>query len=377
MKESELAAEEAAWNENRLTGTDEAEETEATAESEVEAQPEPEETDAEETDEGPPPEAEDEAEPELPAEATDTEAPEGEPPAEEPAKAQAAPTDQPKTERPKLEPFAPRIDGRELKIPGAFVSNGHVIMSTDVFQQHVRPKLVADRQALKRQWTEEGRQKGASGAAESHPDVQYARAVLRQVEDLKKAGPDGVFEWANKFLDKLPVLEAKAEANTWRARAEQQTETEKTRQSETEQAERDQVRESSLRHHLGRRFEHPEIQPLGLDADRIYERLRWDRRLFRVAEQDYPDHGVREGQEFLNLDLLDQVLLDEAKTARQMAGRRAEAQKKVAENRATLDKNGKKPAPVVASSGAGQGVATKDEKLPTNLEEWEDWVMPK
>lgn len=386
MASSEQSADAAAWRAELLsedTGatTSEPDPDSTAAPPAAEAQTEP--------DSEPDSEAQDGTETVPPADATpdDGQSPPAEPdsgatppgtPADEPDTGEvSASTDQPQQPEPErkpdpqLEPFATRVDGTDVRIPGAWTANGHVVMPTATFDQYVRPRMVANRLALRREAEEAGRRKGQQEAVEQHPFVQRAKLVLDQIEDLKRAGPERTAEWAARFIEQLPTLEAQAEAQLWRARATQGEQADQARQSEAETQEIEHAKDLALRDHITETLTRPEVAPYGLDIDRLYDRLRYDRRLYTQADQDYPQLGVRAGDEVISTELFYGVIGSEVAAARQAAEAREAAKKAAEKNREALGKeNGKAVAPVVAPAGAGQRTAKREADDPTNLEEW-------
>lgn len=380
MSSSEQSADAAAWRADLFSESDadaEQDEPDSSAEAQNEPRPEPD-SEAQDADESvPPADATPDDEPDPPAEPDSGATPPGTP-ADEPDTGEvSASTDQPKQPEPgpkpepKLEPFSTRVDSTDVRIPGAWTANGHVVMPTAVFDQYVRPRMVANRLALKRGAEEEGRKKGRQEAVEQHPFVQRAKTVLEQVDALKRAGPDATAEWAARFLEELPTHEARAEAELWRTRATQTEEADRGRRSEAEAEELEHAKDLALREYIGEALGSPDVQPYGLSADEIYEALRWDRRLYTQADQDYPQAGVRAGDEIVNFELFRHVIGSRAAAARRTAETRETAKKAAEKNRETLGKtNGAAVAPVVAPAGAGQGAATRAPDDPKNIDEW-------
>lgn len=378
MAESEQSVDAglAEWRDEVMTAEDPSPEPEAPTEAAEADQAPP---DAEEPDttaqgetEAPPADAPPADGEETPAEPTDTGTSEDGTPADEPdATEPSAPTEPQEQTEDAPQPFVARVDGQDVPIQGAFEQRGHVIMSREAWERQVRPKLVTDRMALIRQGETRGHQKAMADVESSHPLVQRAKLILGQIEELKKGGPEAVQSWAAQFVEQLPVLEAQAEAQVWRERAETGAQAERARTEQQTTAETEANKERTLRGYIQSVLDSPDVKPLGLDAGRIFEQLRYDRRLYQVADRDYPESGIREGQEALNAELFYDVIGREANAAKQAAQRKEEAKTRAKQNKAALNDK-PKVAPVVAPAGAGQGNAAKNEKEPESLDEWRD-----
>lgn len=371
MIESDTATEAEAWRTemSQLEGELEVEEP---AESPA-TEDEPGQTDAPPAGEPGPADSEGEA----PAEAGDA----GDQP-QEPAAAEgeqqpeaAAPQDGPPTpepQQPQIEPVRVRADGTDLDAPGVIRSQGHIVMPEATWYQRIVPRLVADRRNLKQQGIDEGR-KLAEAEIAQHPEMARAKAVLTAFEQLEGMDVDGVVQWALDFKQNLPVLKERAEKAALQAQLErQQSTTQKQQDRQTEQ-ERTEAKQQSLMGHVQRALTQAGLQ---LDPNPIYQRL-WRSRadLYVTADRDYPEYGVREGDEIIRNELFYAEIQDAAQRAQYAAANKPKEQQKTqARNAAALGKTpAKKPAPTATSQTEPAAAKPKD-KEPESLDEWREMM---
>lgn len=302
-------------------------------------------------------------EPQADSDEDAAETPEGEAgPPEEP-EAPAAPD--PKTA---AQPFGFKLNGAQVDVPGAIERDGYIAMPREAWNRVVQPRL-ADREMLVRRESELQRQ-----VAELHPDrnaeVQKARAIIGMIDQAVKAGPDGLYDWAEQFIAKLPVLEAEARAAAAEARANRHESEEQQRdQQQAVQEIRQQV-EQTLRSEAQAILAEPEFKDLGLDPEDLHRDLMEIRgSIFFVPTEDDPARGLRAGEIVFRKDLIRRLVERVAGPVKKERARLAEVSKARRTNEAATAPAQVPPAVPARGTPAAGGKAAS---TPTTKEEWEE-----
>lgn len=297
-------------------------EPETPAESEeeaAEAPPEPDEL-----------EEELEEEPEAPAEPVDWQPPEG------------------------GEPFAFRVDGTDVEVPGALRYEHGIYVPTDAWT--IVQKHLADREVISAR-ERQFEQRIQSLDPARHPDVLQAQETLKAFQALLQQGPIEVAKWLDNYEQNRPLLEAQIQLAATRAQLEARSQ----QMGDTEFEQQAEQLSQQLPGYLKQNIEaaiaaDPAMKDLVGATDAVFEQL-WPmaEMLFFEADRDYPEHGVRRGQIIVRPDVLSRLLKQQAST-------RAEMKRLQAAARTNAKATGKtKTAPTVSTRGrpipAGQSKA--------------------
>jgi hypothetical protein len=266
------------------------------------------------------------------------------------------------------EPFAFRVDGREVAVPGAQRYEHGIYVPADawngVVQQHLADRGVwqQQRQAYERQIAELN--------PDAHPVVLQAQATVQAFKELLDKGPLEVAKWLDQYERNRPLLEAQIQNQTLAAQLEQRTRG--SQQQEQEQLER-QVWEAMpgyLEQHIEAAVSQtPELAELkGVGAAKLRETIwpYWQLLFIQAPpDRDLPEHNLRRGQIGVNRGVLSQLL-------GQQAAHQAELKRLQKAARHNAAATGRAPvAPTVTTRGR-PAPAGRAAPQPASAQEWKD-----
>ncbi len=191
--------------------------------------------------------------------------------------------------------------------------------------------------------------------------VSRADAMLTRLATLRRDGK--LAEFFDDLDRNWSTLEAQAEADSLKAQlASQQTE-----QAEAAEAAQAAQLEPVMREHLGATVSQFLATPefAGLDRDAMVNRL-WGSffdRIFREAERDYPEYGIRKGDAVIDYDAVANELRYEAQLRRSVAPAAAPAAAATPPPAAPATQAKQTPPPVASAKGAASTKAKP--KVPT------------
>lgn len=277
-------------------------------------------------------------------------------------------------------PFTFRAYGQEFTIPDSQVveedGQRRVVMTEEAFQEHVQPRI-QDPSAWERT-----RQKLERQVQELDPErnetVVWARTIKEVLDPLLKQAEKGetgpLFEWLDEAVKNSAVLQAQAERNVFKARAEagETHRTEAELQAQLEEA--IPVLKQGLHDNVSRLLEQDDFKGLGFTADEVRDEL-WEMfeagvpLFIEVSEQNQAQYPGYAPGNYVNLELVQRHLAPMAKRLRADRERRKAAADAEKANNAALGK-GQKKAPTTAPAKGGP----PPEKAEPEPETYDDWV---
>lgn len=303
-------------------------------------------------------EAEDQGTEDKAAEESDTEAVQDEAAKAEPKETDPAPTDRATT--PSAKPFAYSADRTEYAVPDAVVTeipgeNGEsiemIVMPRASWNRHVQPNL-ADRGSWYRK--EAGYQKQlAQLNPEKNPTVVQAKKLLEQMEHVLALDEDAFGEWVHNYRINAPILKSEAEKAALQAQLEQRKSEDSEQQREVKQREDLQTIERDIPLQVQAAIERLGAKLPEATKKQIIDRL-WNRagHVYVRGWEGNP-HGLEVGELRIRTELVDDEVRFTAQLLREagVQDRKAVATEK--KNQVAVGSQKKRaPTPAVPAKGS-------------------------
>jgi hypothetical protein len=221
-----------------------------------------------------------------------------------------------------------KADGREVTVPGAKVTADGILIPKDAWQRTVQPHL-ADRAAWNAQVqefrrTEAGLREQVEAVEKGqHPAIVRANAVTAKFTELMDKGPEAVAEWLDNFQQNRPILEANARAAAAEAEREQYKSRISQADQERQQAALEPQKRTAVEQQVTALLASADYKDLGLDSQRIVQRLLKDPRTYVTADRDYPEFGLRRGELAVDVARVQEEISDLAEQARTWQAQKA------------------------------------------------------
>lgn len=147
------------------------------------------------------------------------------------------------------QPFTFRVDGTDITPEGALRFADHIRIPLAAWDQEIRPKYLANRNAWRDK--EAGYQQELSAARQAKSDREYrAEQLVQRVEGLVN-DPDALMEWVANYQQSAPILLAEARAAALEAQLGNRQAEDKARQDAADA----EVLRPQLQQHLGAQLE--------------------------------------------------------------------------------------------------------------------------
>lgn len=264
------------------------------------------------------------------------------------------------------QPFAFRVDGREVEVPGALRWDHGIYVPTESWGRVVQGHL-ADREAYTAQRGQLLQQLAAADPA-VNPTVLQANATLQAFKELLDKGPLEVAKWLDNYQQNRPLLEAQIQNAALQAQLAYRTQGYQQQQEEQLATQLAQQLPTYLQQNIDAVIaQDPELAGLkGIANQALLERLwpyaEW---LFFEADRDYPEYNLRRGQIIVRPDRLKQLLGQQAATAAELK----RLEKAAAHNRGAT---GRVPAAPTVTTRGRPTPAGRAPSKPRTVQEWRD-----
>lgn len=313
-----------------------------------------------------------------PAESSETAEPADGPPASEtvPDALTTAEVSEPEPER----PFSFRADHTDIAVDGAVVQGDRITIPVDVWQNRIRPHLVADRMALQRQSYETGHRE-ALKTVEQHPTVKYAEELVKAMDGVLELPEDRLLEWIQDKQRNADLLRLRAQNQALLARDQdgQRRQTEQDRLRQQQELE-PQIR-AGLRQNIDQILADPEFagKVPAVYAEKLHEKLLpFAGQLVFQAPRDMPEYGLRRGEYGVRLDLIrQQAMTDLALIDTVRPKPVSTAQQKAAAANAKATAPAKPAPPTVSAKGSPAPSAEPDAKQFKDGQEFDEYLRSK
>lgn len=293
-------------------------------------------------------------------------------PSEEQAtpQAQAPVGTPPPVAAPEPVPFGFTADERRIDVPGATRVGDELRIPVEAWQRYILPN-VRDGRTVQRQLGQLQQENRTLRTRLESPERTKGDVLWDRLMDAGK-DPNKLAALFERYETEWPRLQAEAERDFYRQRAEQGQTAERERDDATEvQALATQLRQGTTAwaQHYAARDDFkgadgkPLFDPAKLDQD--LWRMRHD--LWTVAEADLPEWGVRAGQYVIDHDAVRDYLRDRADEKRAAQRQVQDAAKAATVNQAALQPS---HAPVTVKA-KGSPVASEAGAAPKSRQEWE------
>lgn len=273
------------------------------------------------------------------------------------------------------EPFHLRVDGRDIPIEGAAMHGDYLVIPKDAWDRVIRPQYLADRGAWRQK--EAGYQRQLQQVQSQRSDTELrAQAMLSKIAELDKGGPEAWANWLDNFAQNRPVLEAEIKARIAEQRAQALEQWQQQQVQEATAAQMEPLYQQHLAQTIDQYLANDQYKVLAGDREELLRELWEDHRerLFVKADRDYPEAGIRQGEDAFNFDALERVLERLAGKAKRYAVQTAKLQQAAKVNASvTPPKPASKAVPRNPQTGQFQKPATnrnfKDQILD---DDWSD-----
>lgn len=226
--------------------------------------------------------------------------------------AEAAPTDSDEgasPQEPTRDPFTLNVDGQSYDVPDAYVDGDNIVIPRESFQRVIQPR-VADRGIWHKERQDYQRQIDDLNP-ETNPTVVKAKALLDSImdvlDDSEKA--DEFFSNFERNRDKL-ILEA--ERAELKAEKDRLSTTKQRSASQQEAEELPRQMDEALGTILEQAKSIDDYSNVDMEYVRdLIEPIKGS--FFFRAEKDMPEANLKKGEVGVRIDLLEQVIVKEAK----------------------------------------------------------------
>jgi hypothetical protein len=209
-----------------------------------------------------------------------------------------------------------KVDGQEIPIEGASVHGDYLVIPKATWDRTIRPQYLGDRTVWRQK--EQGYQRQLQQvAAQQSEETLRARGLLAKVAELDKGGPEAWATWLDNFHQNRPILEAEIKARIAEQRAAALEQQQRAVVEEQAKAAEEPLYQQHLIDTLRQALAQDEYKVLASEQDELLRELWEDHRdrLFVVADRDYPEYGVRQGEPAFNYDALNALLTRQAAKA--------------------------------------------------------------
>lgn len=272
------------------------------------------------------------------------------------------------------EPFHLRVDGRDIPIEGAAMHGDYLVIPKTQWDRVIRPQYLADRGAWRQK--EAGYQRQLQQISTQRSDTELrAQAMLGKIAELDKGGPEAWANWLDNFAQNRPVLEAEIKARIAEQRAQALEQQQQAQWQEAQAAQIEPLYQQHLAQTLDQYLGHDQYKVLAGEREELLRELWEDHRdrLFVKADQDYPEAGVRAGEDAFSFDHLERVLERVAAKAKRYAAQTVKVQQAAKVNASVTPSKPAKQAPRDRQTGQFQKAApTKNYKDQILDEDWND-----
>lgn len=256
------------------------------------------------------------------------------------------------------DPFALRVDGTEIPIEGARVIDGHIFMPRDVWDRHIQPKYVANRDAwrTKEQQFQQRIRALETAVPEEREAARAQLALIGEMLDGTDAGREKLIKWLEGYEQNAPMLKVQAELRMERERLAKY-EAEKAEAETARQAEELRPR---LQAHVAEQVKeaaklHPQLKGQKDLAEWVWK--------FHAGNLFYEDHN---GRVQFRDDLFRDLMEDQARRVQVVEQKTTQVAQVAAKN-----------AKAVGPARTPEGKFTKPTPAPAKkkmtAEEWEEW----
>lgn len=236
-------------------------------------------------------------------------------------------------------PFRFRADHREVEVPGALEWDHGIYVPKDAWNGVVSRHL-ADRDSLYQQHQREVQtlqQQLQDRDPDRNPVVQQANITVQKFRELMDQGPAAVAQWLDNFAVNRPLLEAEIKAAGLEAQLQARQQQMGSQEEEAAITRIQQELPGYVEQNIAALISQtPELASLkGSEKALVQSLWPYARSFLWEADRDYPEHQVARGQIVPRVEVLSQLL-------KQEADRRAEVaklQKAAAHNQRALGRN--------------------------------------
>lgn len=212
-------------------------------------------------------------------------------------------------------PFTFKADGVESTLAGVVANDTHVVIPRAVWDTEFRPKHLANREAWqgeRQQWQQriaQAEQYARQVETTKAEREQQAEAVLAEFSHLI-GDPARLQEFLADFERNAPIMQARIEAQTYKAQLEQRARAEEAQRSQTEYQAMYERSADAFERDVRGMLADTKYAGLAANEEEVTDLLAelWDPHLVLIPNRDVPELGYRRGEPVANRERLTELL---------------------------------------------------------------------